>query len=153
MSRMCSIQYFSASMSNSWGIVCLRLDEIAAEDHSHIATAAKRARRENTWVLVLDSSGPNGHMNQREDYEEAKKTCQQLFSRIGPSSPQTSSSRTSSIATRPTICLARRRLGARPPEDMLEWGTTLSKDQALLPQDGNRLRGGVFFMVTDIKMV
>ena len=55
---------------------CARLDEIAAEDHSYIATAAERARRENTWVLVLDSSGPNGPMNQREDHQEAKKLCE-----------------------------------------------------------------------------
>ena len=31
------------------------MDEIAAEDHSYIATAAERARRENTCVLVLNS--------------------------------------------------------------------------------------------------
>ena len=43
------------------------------------ATAAERQRRENTWVLLLNSSGPNGPMNQREDYEEAKKTCQRLL--------------------------------------------------------------------------
>ena len=47
---------------------CARLDEIAAEDHCYIATA-ERARRENTWVLVLNSSGPNGPMSQREDYQ------------------------------------------------------------------------------------
>ena len=41
---------------------CARLDEIAAEDHSCIARAAERTRRENTWVLVLNSSGPNGSM-------------------------------------------------------------------------------------------
>ena len=35
---------------------CARLDEIAAEDHSYIATAAERTRRENTWVLVFNSS-------------------------------------------------------------------------------------------------
>ena len=30
---------------------CARLDEIAAEDQSCIATAAERTRRENAWVL------------------------------------------------------------------------------------------------------
>ena len=50
---------------------CARLDEIAAEDHSFIATGAERTRRENTWVLVLNSSGPNGPVNQREDCQEA----------------------------------------------------------------------------------
>ena len=44
---------------------CARLDEIAAGDHSHIDTAAERARRENTWVLVLKSSSPNSLMIQR----------------------------------------------------------------------------------------
>ena len=45
-----------------------------AEDHSYIGTEAERFRRENTLVLVLDSSGPNGPMNQREGlYEESGK--------------------------------------------------------------------------------
>ena len=30
---------------------CARDDAIAAEDHSHIATASERFRRENAWVL------------------------------------------------------------------------------------------------------
>ena len=30
-----------------------RLDDIAAEDHSYIATATDRARRGNIWVLVV----------------------------------------------------------------------------------------------------
>ena len=46
---------------------CGRLDEIAAEDHSYFDTAAERARRENTWVFVLNRSGPNGPVIQRED--------------------------------------------------------------------------------------
>ena len=28
-----------------------------AEDHSYIATVAERQRRENTWVLMINSSG------------------------------------------------------------------------------------------------
>ena len=35
------------------------MDDIAAEDHSRIATEAERTRRDNTWVHVLNSSGPN----------------------------------------------------------------------------------------------
>ena len=62
---------------------CARLDEIAAEEHSYIATAAERTRRENTWVLALNSSGPNGPMNQREDYLEAKRICERLFQESG----------------------------------------------------------------------
>ena len=117
---------------------CARLDEIAAEDHSYVATAAERARRENTWVVVLHSSGPNGSVNQREDYVEGQENLSTTISRIWSKSPQTSTSRTSSIATRPTICLERRRSGARRPEDRLE---VVRKHQFLLPQDGNHLRG------------
>ena len=58
---------------------CARYDAIAAEDHSHIATASERFRRENAWVLVLDSSGPHGPMNQREDDNEAIKMKERLF--------------------------------------------------------------------------
>ena len=54
-----------------------------AEDHSYIATAAEQQRRENTWVLMLNSSGPNGPMNQRGDYAEAKKICQRLYQESG----------------------------------------------------------------------
>ena len=42
---------------------CARYDAIAAEHHSCIATVAERNRRENTWVLVLNSSGPSGPTN------------------------------------------------------------------------------------------
>ena len=40
-------------------------------------------RRENTWVLVLNSSGPNGPMNQREDYHEAIKIKERLCEESG----------------------------------------------------------------------
>ena len=63
--------------------LCARLDEIAAEDHSYIGTAAERARRKNTCVLVLNSSRPNGPMNKREDYQEAKRICERLFEESG----------------------------------------------------------------------
>ena len=43
------------------------------EGHSYIGTAAERFRRENAWALVLNGSGPNIPMNQREDYHEAIK--------------------------------------------------------------------------------
>ena len=62
---------------------CARYDAIAAEDHSEVATAAMRFRRENTWVLVLNSSGPNSPMNQREDYHEAIKIKGRLFEESG----------------------------------------------------------------------
>ena len=62
---------------------CARYDAISAEDHSFIATAAERFRRENTWVFVLNSSGPNGPMNQREDYHEAIKIKDRLYEESG----------------------------------------------------------------------
>ena len=62
---------------------CARLDQIAADDHSYIATAAERARRENTWVLVLNSSGPNGPLNQREYYQDDKRICELLYQESG----------------------------------------------------------------------
>ena len=52
---------------------CARQDEVAAEDRSYIVMAAERARRENTRGLVLNSSGPNGPINLREDHQEAKR--------------------------------------------------------------------------------
>ena len=66
---------------------CARLDEVAAECHSYIATAAERTRRENTWVLVLNSSGPNAPMNQREHYQEAKRVIKErLYQESGKAS-------------------------------------------------------------------
>ena len=62
---------------------CARLDEIAAEEDSFFAAGAERTKRENTWVLVLNSSGPNGTMNQREDYQEAKIIRERLFQESG----------------------------------------------------------------------
>ena len=58
---------------------CAPLDEIAAEDHSYIATAAERARHENTTVLV-----GNGPMNEREDYQEATRIKERLYQESGP---------------------------------------------------------------------
>ena len=67
---------------------CARLDEIAAEDHSNIASAAERARRENAWVLVLNSSGPNSPMNQREDFQEAIRSRERPKRESGPAHPR-----------------------------------------------------------------
>ena len=40
--------------------VCARYDATAAEDHFYIATQAERSRNENSWKLVLNTSGKNG---------------------------------------------------------------------------------------------
>ena len=36
---------------------CARCNTIAKEDHSCVATAEERKRRENSWVLALNSQG------------------------------------------------------------------------------------------------
>ena len=58
---------------------CAAYDVIASEDHSCIATRWERSRNENSWELVLDSGGANGLVDQRDDNEEAKKTCDMLY--------------------------------------------------------------------------
>ena len=42
-----------------------------------------RFTRENTWLLVLNSSGPNSPMNQREDYHEAINIKDRLYEEFG----------------------------------------------------------------------
>ena len=68
---------------------CARYDAIAAEDHSHIATQAERSRNEN-WKLVLNTSGKDHPMDQRDDYQEAKKElmrdCMRSMERATPDS-------------------------------------------------------------------
>ena len=59
--------------------VCARYDAIAAEDHSYIATQAERRRNENYWKLVLNTSGKNVLVDQRDDYQEAGRTCERLY--------------------------------------------------------------------------
>ena len=53
--------------------LCARNDAIAAESHSPIATTAERSRNENSWNLVLDTSGKHGPLEQQDDYQEAEK--------------------------------------------------------------------------------
>ena len=48
------------------------------EDHRYVCTAEEHKRRENSWVLVLNSQGKNGPMKQREDYAEATKIKERL---------------------------------------------------------------------------
>ena len=72
--------YRASQIQIGWGEEhCARSDAIAAEDHSYMATAEERKRRENSWVLVLNSSGKNGPMDQREDYAEAIKIKERLY--------------------------------------------------------------------------
>ena len=48
------------------------------EDHTYVCTAEEHKRRENSWVLVLNSQEKNGPMKQREDYAEATKIKERL---------------------------------------------------------------------------
>ena len=58
--------------------ICARYDAIAVEDHSYIATQAERSRNDTSWKLVPNTSGKNGPMDQRYDYQEAERTNQRL---------------------------------------------------------------------------
>ena len=73
--------------------------------------------------------------------EHSKLDEPTTFSRIWSTSPQTSSSRTSSNATRPTSCLERRRFGARRPKDRLEVVRHSANTKFFLLLDENRLHG------------
>ena len=44
------------------------------EDHSYVGTKAERSTHENSWKIVLNSSGPTGPVDERDDDEEAKRT-------------------------------------------------------------------------------
>ena len=79
-----SPRYRESQISIGWNEEhCARDDAIAAEDHSYITTASERLRRVNTWVLVLNCSGPNGPMNQRADYAEAKIIKERVYEESG----------------------------------------------------------------------
>ena len=125
----------------TWGWTedhCARLEEIAAEDHSNIATAAERARRENTWVLVLSSSGPNGPMNQREDYREAMRSEERLHQESGHANPRLHPRE--QVRQRPDQPCAWHDEGSERVDPKTGW--RWYHHQAPLPRNGNRLRGG-----------
>ena len=50
---------------------CAHCDNISNEDHTYECIAEEHERRENSWVLVLNSQSKNGPMKQREDYADA----------------------------------------------------------------------------------
>ena len=71
--------YIDAQIKIGWDEnTCIAYDEISKEDHSYVATTCEQSRNENSWKLVLNSEGANGPENQRDDYNEAKKTCNKL---------------------------------------------------------------------------
>ena len=56
----------------------IQYDELALEDHSHIATRKERSRNEKHWVLSLNKEGVQGPLNQRLDFVEAKRELKGL---------------------------------------------------------------------------
>ena len=57
----------------------IQYDEIALEDHSHVATQQERTRNEKSWTLSLNAEGIQGPLHQRSDFKEAKQTCNRLY--------------------------------------------------------------------------
>ena len=112
-----------------------------AEDHSYIATAAERQRRENTWVLMLNGSGPNGPMNQRGDYAEAKKICQRLNQESGQAHHRLHPRE--QVRSGPDQPIACHDEGLERVETKTGWKWyDTQQTPSSSPQDGNRLRGG-----------
>ena len=60
---------------------CSNLVRFAAEDHSYTATKEERAPFQHLWKLSLNSSGPNGPMNQRPASAEAVRTTQKGYTK------------------------------------------------------------------------
>ena len=133
---------------------CARLDDIAAEDHSYIATAAERARRKNTWVLVLNSSGPNGPMNQREDDQDAIRIKERLFQEPGHANPRLHPRE--QVRQRPDQPFAWHDEGSERVDPKTGWrwyGTKPSQSSFSSEWLATVFVVAIFFMVTDIKMV
>ena len=60
---------------DGWKIVCKHLDDLAAEDHSYVATRRERERYKTAWTSSLNSHGSNTAPNRsRADYPEALAT-------------------------------------------------------------------------------
>ena len=79
-------------------------------------------------------------MNQREDYEEAKKSCQRLYQESGQAHNRFHPRER--VRSRPdNHLLGMTKVRSASTRRQAGSGTKLSKRQVLLPQDGNRLRG------------
>ena len=50
-------------------------------------TQAERSRNENSWELVQSTSGKNRPVDQRDDYQEAKRTHERLYVEHGQATP------------------------------------------------------------------
>ena len=111
-----------------------------AEDHSYIATAAERQRRENTWVLMLNSSGTDPWIKE-EIMRRPRKFVNVKIKNLAKLTTdfilenKFDLDQTNHLlgTTKVWSASTRRQAGS---------GTTHSKHQALLPRGGNSLRGG-----------
>ena len=64
--------------------ICRRLDKIASEDNSYIATWCERQRDENHWKLAINAQGRNCLLKVRTDYDKKmiKRPILQLYPAI-----------------------------------------------------------------------
>ena len=113
-----------------------------------ILTSLRRPSGTTRKLFVLTRSGPNGPMNQREDYQEAKRIKERLFQESGQSHPRLHARE--QVRMRPDQPFAWHDEGWErvDPKTGGRW-MTRSHHQALF----KRLRGAIFFTVTNIKMV
>ena len=72
---------------------CANFDDISNEDHTYVYTADEHKRLETSWVLQLNSQGPNSPMKQRDDYADAVKVKDRLYRESGGTNPKIHPSR------------------------------------------------------------
>ena len=120
---------------------CARYDAVAAEDHSHIATQAERNRNKISWKLVLNTSGKNGPVDQRNDYQEAKRTHERLHEEHGKGNTRLSTPRIKFDNDEVNHLLGPKRVPSVSTPKRVGGRTTIHQ-QVLHPQVGKQLHGG-----------
>ena len=71
---------------------CANCDNISKEHHTYVYTADEHKRLETSWVLKLQSQGPNSPMKQREDYADVVKIKDRLYKESVGANPKIHSS-------------------------------------------------------------
>ena len=51
---------------------------IVLENHSYVETGAKRIRNSEHWILKFDQDGAQQPLNQRPDFDQARRECKRL---------------------------------------------------------------------------
>ena len=86
--QRCSI-YRESQLAIGWDEdFCAYYDDLPHEDHTCFYNASEHQRLENSWVLALNSQGPNGLMKQREDYAEAVRIKNRSHRESGRANPK-----------------------------------------------------------------